>query len=73
MATVEELVGAISKETSDVDSLLAFIGGLKTQLQDALAQAGQLTPEQQAAIDGVFERLNANDQAIADAMAQNVG
>jgi hypothetical protein len=52
--------------------LLALIGGLKQQLLDALAQAGQLTPAQQLAIDGVFDSLSANNQRVADALAANV-
>lgn len=72
MATIDELVIAVSKEVTDVDSLLALIGGLKQQLLDALAQVGQLTPDQQAAIDGVFASLSANDQRVADALAANV-
>lgn len=72
MATIDDLVAAVTKETTDVDSLLALIGGLKQQLMDALAKVGQLTPEQQAAIDGVFAQLSANDQRVADALAANV-
>lgn len=72
MATIDDVVAAVSKETTDVDSLLALIGGLKQQLLDALAQAGQLTPAQQLAIDGVFDSLSANNQRVADALAANV-
>lgn len=72
MATIEEVVAAVDKETTDTDSLIAFIAGLKTMLQDALNNAGKLTPEQQAALDGVFAKVNANDQAVVDAMANNV-
>ena len=72
MATIDELVIAVTKETTDVDSLLALIGGLKQQLLDALAKVGQLTPAQQAAIDGVFDSVSANDQRVADALAANV-
>lgn len=72
MPTIDEVVAAVDKETTDVASLLALIAGLKQQLLDALAQVGVLTPEQQAAIDGVFAKLQANDQAVADALANNV-
>jgi len=72
MATIDDLVAAVTKETTDVDSLTTFVAGLKQQLADALAKVGTLTPAQQSAIDGVFASVNANDQKIADAMAANV-
>lgn len=71
-ATIQDVVDAVTAETSHVASLKAFVDGLKQQLADALAAAGQLTPEQQAALDGVFAQVHANDQAITDAMAANV-
>jgi hypothetical protein len=72
MASIQDLVAAVDKETTDTGSLIALLAGIKQQLADALAQVGQLTPEQQAAIDGVFDKLNANDQAVADALGNNV-
>jgi len=72
MATIDDLVAAVSKETTDTGSLVALTGSLKAALVDALSKVGQLTPAQQAAIDGVFDSVNANDQAVADALAANV-
>ena len=71
MASIQDVIDAVTKETTDVDSLGAFVAGLKQQLADALAQVGVLTPEQQAAIDQVFASVTANDQKIVDAMAAN--
>lgn len=72
MATLQDVIDAVTAETNNVDSLATFVAGLKQQLADALAAAGTLTPEQQAAIDGVFASVNANNQKIVDAMAANV-
>lgn len=72
MATIDDIIAAVDKETTDTGSLIALSGGLKAALVDALSQIGKLTPAQQAAIDGVFDKLNANDQAVVDALANNV-
>ncbi len=69
--TIDDLITAVTKESTDIDSLSTFIAGLKQQLADALAQVGTLTPAQQTAIDGVFNSISANDQKIVDAMAAN--
>ena len=71
MATIEEVVASVEKETTDTASLIALNAGTKALLVEALAKVGVLTPEQQAAIDGVFDKLNSNDQAVADALAAN--
>jgi len=71
MATIEEVVASVEKETSDTASLIALNAGTKALLVEALAKVGTLSPEQQAAIDGVFDKLNSNDQAVADALAAN--
>lgn len=71
MASIQDVIDAVTKETTDVDGLGTFVAGLKQQLADALAQVGVLTPEQQAAIDQVFASVTANDQKIVDAMAAN--
>jgi hypothetical protein len=72
MATIDDVVAAVSKETTDTGSLVALTTTLKAALVDALSKVGQLTPAQQAAIDGVFNSVNSNDQAVADALAANV-
>jgi len=72
MATIDDIVAAVTKETTDTGSLVALTGSLKAALVDALSKVGTLTPAQQAAIDGVFDSVNANDQAVADALAANV-
>lgn len=72
MATFEEAIAAAEKEVTDTESLVAFIVGLKAALQDALSQVGKLTPAQQAALDSVFDKATANDQAVVDALAANV-
>jgi len=72
MASIDDLVAAVTKETTDTGSLGALTASLKAALVDALSKVGTLTPAQQAAIDGVFDQVNSNDQAVADALAANV-
>jgi hypothetical protein len=72
MASIDDLVAAVTKETTDTGSLVALTASLKAALVDALSKVGTLTPAQQAAIDGVFDQVNSNDQAVADALAANV-
>jgi hypothetical protein len=72
MATIDDVVAAVSKETTDTGSLVALTTTLKAALVDALSKVGQLTPAQQAAIDSVFDSVNSNDKAVADALAANV-
>jgi hypothetical protein len=69
--TIDDLVAEVAVQTTKVDSFISFVAGLKQQLADALANAGGLTPEQQAAVDGVFATVQSNDQKITDAMAAN--
>jgi len=72
MTSIDDLVAAVTKETTDTGSLVALTASLKAALVDALSKVGTLTPAQQAAIDGVFDQVNSNDQAVADALAANV-
>ena len=69
---IDQLVVKATKETTDTDSLLALSAALKQAVLDALASAGTLTPEQEAAVTGVFTAFDANDQRVADALAANV-
>lgn len=72
VTTIDDVLAAATKEVTDSDSLIALVNTTKQMLDEALAKVGQLTPEQQAAIDGVFATLTANDQRVADALAANV-
>ena len=69
---IADLTAKAAKESTDIDSYNAVVAGIKQALADALATAGALSPAQQAAFDGVFASLDANDQKIVDAMAANV-
>jgi ABC-type amino acid transport substrate-binding protein len=70
--TIQNILDAVTAETTSISSLQAFIAGLKQQLADALAAAGTLTPAQQAALDQVFSTVTANSAAIVAAQQANV-
>lgn len=74
--TVQEVIDAViakaGKETTDTGSLVAMIAVLKQAVLDAMASAGTVTPAQEAAVKAVFDGMDANDQAVVDALAQNV-
>lgn len=67
MATLTEVVDKVAAETTLVNSLKVFVQGLK----DQIAALPNITPEQQAQIDGIFSSVDANSHVIADAMAAN--
>lgn len=71
MATLAELVAAVEAEKTQVDSITTLVGQLKSMLDAALANAGTLTPEQQAAIDSVFAQVTDDTNRIAEAVAAN--
>ena len=71
MASLDDVLAVVAKESTDIGSIKAFIAGLKQQLADALAGV-TISPATQAKIDAVFANATANDQAVVDALAENV-
>lgn len=69
MATLDELVGAVTDETSVAESLVTLTYQIKVLLDQALS--GQLTPEQQAKIDAVFNNIVTEKEKIAKAVTDN--
>lgn len=63
--TIDETLAAVAAEDAGVDSVVAFIAGLKQQLQDAIASGVPL----QAALDKVFDSATASAGKITAAMA----
>jgi hypothetical protein len=70
MATLDEVLADVTEETSIVDSVDAFIVGLKQQLAEALATEN-LKPETQAKIDTLFASVRSNKTKLATALTAN--
>lgn len=67
-----QVLSTVTETTNKVDSLIAYQAGLKQQLADALAAAGQqLTPAQSAVFDQVFALQKREADAIDTALAAN--
>jgi hypothetical protein len=66
MHTLEDTLALVTAERTDIDSLAALAAGIKKQLDDELA--GALTPSQQMRVDAIFAQIQANKQAVADAV-----
>src|ERR1043165_3797373 len=69
--TLQEILDLVEAERTAVGSLSALIAGLRQQLADALAQIPDMTPEQQAAIDKIFDDASMNLNAITTALQAN--
>lgn len=69
MATLDEVLATVTEEDTKIDSLITLVQGLKAQLDDVLA--GELTPEQQAKVDAIFDAVTDNPQRIQDAIDAN--
>lgn len=67
MATIDEVLADVQAESTQLDSLAALIGGLRTQLADALADT-TIPAETQAKIDAVFTAVEANKAKIMGAL-----
>jgi hypothetical protein len=69
MHTLEDTLALVQAERGDIDSLAALTAGIKKQLDDVLA--GVLTPSQQMRVDAIFDQIQQNKQAVADAVKTN--
>lgn len=67
MPTLDEVLADVQSEKDEISSLTAFIAGLRQQIADALLGQG-ISAEAQAKIDAIFAGVEANKQAIHDAM-----
>lgn len=67
MATLDQVLADVKAENTQLDSLGAFIAGLKQQITDALSGA-TLPADVQAKVDAVFALTEANTVKIATAM-----
>ena len=71
MASLDQVLADVTKESTDLDSIAALISGLKQQIADALAGT-TLPPATQAKVDAIFAAAETNKGKIADALAANV-
>ena len=69
MATTQEVIDKITEQTTIVGGLKVYNDDLRKKLADALAAGGLTT---QAQLDGIFASVASNNQAVADAMVENV-
>ena len=71
MASLQDDLDAITAQSTRLDSLNTFVSGLEQQLKDALSGAN-LSPENQAKVDAIFDAVHANDAKIDTALNSNV-
>lgn len=69
MATLDETLAEVTAERTQIDSLSTLTSGIKKQLDDILA--GQLPADVQAKVDALFRGVEANKQAVVDAINAN--
>jgi hypothetical protein len=70
MASIDQLIQDVADESTLEDSLIALVGNLQTQLQDALSGVNVPAPVQ-AKLDAAFTTLEQNKQKLAAALASN--
>ncbi len=71
MASLDDVLADVTAESTKLDSLTAFVAGLKQQLADALAGAN-LPPAVQSKVDAIFAAVETNKQKVQDALDANV-
>jgi hypothetical protein len=71
MATLQETLDAVTEEDGRVDSIIAFLDGIKKQLDDVLSGT-TLPPAVQSAFDAVFASAKASSGKIDAALNTNV-
>lgn len=71
MATLDQVLSDVTDEGTRLDSLSALIGGLRTQLADALSGANLPAPVQ-AKVDAIFAAAEANKGKIDTALNTGV-
>lgn len=68
MDSIDRIVADVAAQSTEIESLKAFIVSLKNQVADALSGT-TLPPAVEARLAAIFPPLEANTQAIADAIA----
>lgn len=68
MATLDDVLAEVTKETTAIGGVTALIAGLRQQIADAL-NTHTIPPAVQAKVDAIFAAATANNAAIAQALA----
>lgn len=71
MATLDQVLADVTAQSTRLDSLAAFIGGLQSQLADALSGT-TIAPAVQAKIDQIFATTESNTTKLDAALNTNV-
>ena len=72
MATLDETLAAVEKDTALSDGIVTLVAGLKKQLQEVLTGV-TLPPAVQAKVDAVFQGVTANNDKVEAALLANTG
>ena len=67
MATLDDVLAEVTKETDEIGSITALINGLRQQVADALASQ-TIPPPLQAKVDAIFAAAVANNATIVQAL-----
>jgi chromosome segregation ATPase len=70
--TLDEALESVRSASTRTDSIIADRKELKAQLEEALKNAGTITPAQQAAIDEIFDIETSDAKKIDDALNTGV-
>lgn len=70
MITIDQVAADVTAQKTTIAGLATLVAGLRKQIADALSGA-TLPPAVQAKVDAVFTDLEANNKALADALAAN--
>lgn len=70
MATLDDVLERTYAQKGQIDSMAVLLSGIKHKLDEALG-GGQLSKEQQAKVDAVFNELDKNTAAITKAINAN--
>jgi len=68
MATLTEVLDAVTSANTKTDSLIVLVQGLR----DQIAQLPTITPEQQVQIDGIFAAVTSEAGKVQAALDANV-
>lgn len=71
MASIDDLLTAVTAEDTDVDSVVALVASLQAQVATALSTTNIL-PADQAKLDAVFAQATASAGKIVTALGANV-
>ena len=66
--TLKDVYASVTAESTQIDSVLALVSGLK----DQLLAIGNLTPEQQTQIQAIMSAVEANKAKLDTALQANV-